>query len=256
MRILERERSLINSKAPAGEIPPESLGKPLVYVCADIHGELGRYKRLLKEIKFSDDDELYILGDAIDRFPHGVDVLRDIMTHPNVHLLMGNHEDMCLRTFDNELDEIVRREWIVNDGEATHAAILSLSAQDRLSVLKFISELPDYVNIEVNGRKFHLVHAFPNSDPMERLWHRPSWDTPNPFPDKRTVIIGHTPVFYLSGNASNDFFRCLRGEMERDEFFKIAHAPGFIDIDCGCGSDIPNRRLACLRLNDMKEFYV
>lgn len=196
MRILERARSLINSKAPAGEIPPESLGKPLVYVCADIHGELDRYQRLLKEINFSADDELYILGDAIDRFPHGVEILQDIMSRPNVHMLLGNHEDICLRTFDDKLDKIVRREWIVNDGEATHAALSSLPAPERLSIVEFISKLPDHIDLEVNGRKLHLVHAFPSSDHMERLWYRPSWNTPNPFPDKRTVVIGHTPVFY------------------------------------------------------------
>lgn len=32
MRILERMKSLINGKTPAVETPPESLGKPLVYV--------------------------------------------------------------------------------------------------------------------------------------------------------------------------------------------------------------------------------
>ena len=31
---------------------------------------------------------------------------------------------------------------------------------------------------------------------------------------------------------------------------------GLIVIDCGCGSGYELRRLACLRLDDMEEFYV
>ena len=34
------------------------------------------------------------------------------------------------------------------------------------------------------------------------------------------------------------------------------HGNGVIDIDCGCGLKTEYARLACLRLNDMAEFYV
>lgn len=45
-KLLGRFRT--KSAAPVGgETPPESLSFPLVYVCADIHGELDRYRRLL-----------------------------------------------------------------------------------------------------------------------------------------------------------------------------------------------------------------
>ena len=36
----------------------------------------------------------------------------------------------------------------------------------------------------------------------------------------------------------------------------IFHHPQYIDIDCCCGYDFSVRRLACLRLEDMAEFYV
>lgn len=42
-----------------------------------------------------------------------------------------------------------------------------------------------------------------------------------------------------------------------DEDYSIWHGNGIIDIDCGCGNlNAPHRRLACLRLDDMAEFYV
>jgi hypothetical protein len=44
--------------------------------------------------------------------------------------------------------------------------------------------------------------------------------------------------------------------MRLQEKVSREHAEGFIDIDCGCCVDTPESRLGCLRLDDMKEFYV
>ena len=37
------------------------------YVMADIHGEIDRFHAMLDLINFSADDQLYIIGDVIDR---------------------------------------------------------------------------------------------------------------------------------------------------------------------------------------------
>ncbi len=37
---------------------------------------------------------------------------------------------------------------------------------------------------------------------------------------------------------------------------KAEYAEGFIGIDCACCAVMPESRLACLRLDDMEEFYV
>lgn len=56
-------------------------------------------------------------------------------------------------------------------------------------------------------------------------------------------IVGHTPTVFLTDG--------------HDEDFSIWHGDGILDIDCGCGSmKAAHRRLACLRLDDMAEFYV
>ncbi len=225
------------------------------YVMSDIHGEQDRYARILQEIQFSPDDTLYIIGDVIDRFPFGVDILRDIMARPNIQLILGNHELMCLKTFGEHNEAKAKQLWMNNGGEPTYNDLISLPSGERNAVLSYLSELPNHLDIRVNRRKFHLVNGFPAKTVEERVWHRPSYTDRNPFWDKRTVIIGHTPVFCLTGNASVDIFRCLRGEMGSDEFFRIEHAKGFIDIDCGCGNFMNARRLACLRLEDMAEFY-
>ena len=109
--------------------------------------------------------------------------------------------------------------------------------------MRYLANAPDHLDIEVGGRKFHLVHGFPSANHHNRIWGRPDYDTPNPFPDGRTVIIGHTPTEFLAPKMVK-------------EHMKILHAPGFIDIDCGCGHHSDECRLACLRLDDMAEFYV
>lgn len=54
----------------------------MVYCVSDIHGELDKFERLLTLTQFSENDHLYVIGDAIDRCAMGVDILRLIMIHP------------------------------------------------------------------------------------------------------------------------------------------------------------------------------
>lgn len=77
----------------------------MIYCVSDIHGELDKFERLLTLIQFSENDHLYVIGDAIDRCAMGVDILRLVMDTPNMTMLLGNHEQMCLATLGphNEL---------------------------------------------------------------------------------------------------------------------------------------------------------
>ena len=69
----------------------------MTYVLSDIHGNLRRFESIMKQINLQPDDTLYILGDVVDRYPHGVKILRQIMKMPNVKMLIGNHEYMMLK---------------------------------------------------------------------------------------------------------------------------------------------------------------
>ena len=70
----------------------------MVYCMSDIHGEWDRFKKMLELIQFSEQDELYIIGDVIDRYPQGIDILFEIMNHTNMYMILGNHEQMLLDT--------------------------------------------------------------------------------------------------------------------------------------------------------------
>lgn len=223
------------------------------YVISDIHGERDRYFHMLECIQFSESDELYIIGDVIDRGTGGIDVLEDIMGRPNIHLLLGNHEQMCLDTLGPHNQPGARHLWQSNGGSTTYRELIyRMDAHRRNRILRFLMDLPSFQDLDIGGQQFHLVHAFPGKSVEDRIWERPGVETPNPFPDGRRAIVGHTPVCYFQENA-DAYVRTLE---QQGDHMKIFHTDGFICIDCGCGNKTPARRLACLRLDDMREFYI
>lgn len=213
----------------------------MTYCMSDIHGEYDRYKAMLGLIQFSDNDTLYILGDVIDRGPGGIDILLDIMHRPNIHMILGNHEAMLLATLGPENEIGARKLWEQNGGDYTRADLLHFRRPEtREAIITYLLTLPDLLCIEASGRQFHLVHGYPTCDRFDRIWGRPDHNAQPPIPGT-TVIVGHTPTPFLT----NDF----------DNPCSIWHGNGIIDIDCGCGHAWLESRLACLRLDDMSEFY-
>lgn len=214
----------------------------LTYCMSDIHGEIDRYHTMLERIQFSENDTLYIIGDVIDRYPGGIEILKEVMAASNIIMLLGNHEQMCLDTLGPFNVYGSRVLWQQNGGSSTYRELLYVcSVAERRKIIGFLMKLPDHLDIEVGGRKFHLVHGVPSNQPDDRIWERPAVDAPPPI-EGCTVIVGHTPTCYMTGN--------------KEEIFRIWHGSGIIDIDCGCGHKTEYRRLACLRLDDMREFYV
>lgn len=216
----------------------------MTYVMSDIHGEYDRYIAMLEKIQFSDEDVLYIIGDCIDRHPGGVAVLEDIFARKNAFLILGNHERMMLDTFGSGDTYDARRLWQYNGGGITRRILIyKRTPEERVKLLRILRSLPDHLDIEVNGRKFHLVHGYPSDDPYLRIWGRPEPPPEEPPIPGVTTIIGHTSTYFLNGE-------------DESKPLTIWHGPGLIDIDCGCASGASCRQLACLRLDDMAEFYV
>lgn len=229
----------------------------MTYVISDIHGNTKRLESILKQINLKSDDTLFILGDVIDRYPDGIRLLRRFMKMPNVKMLLGNHEYMMIDALKSQEEktrpynkwnydpEIYR--WYRNGGEVTHQYLKHIRKDLRQEVIDYIKSLPLNIDIEVNGTKYKLVHGSPvenydiywnkNSYSREEfaVWER--WDPTAPVPEDCVMIFGHTPTQYFSD----------KWPME------IWHSSNAIGIDCGCGYF--KGRLACLRLNDMKEFY-
>ena len=221
------------------------------YVCSDIHGEIERYQTMLQFLNLKEDDILYVLGDVIDRQPHGVQILNSIMENPHIQMILGNHELLCLQTLGPHSVYGARDVWKGNGGSSTYRELVyHTDIHKRNQLIRFLSELPDHVEVTINSQEFYLVHGFPGKTTEDRVWNRPEPLSHNPFPNKQ-LIIGHTPVSHLLGKEA--FQKILQSGGE--EHLKIFRSPDFIDIDCGCGNSISVRRLACLCLETMQEFY-
>lgn len=56
----------------------------MIYVMSDIHGCYEKYSEMLSKIHFSSSDNMFILGDVLDRGEHPIKVLLDMSMRENV----------------------------------------------------------------------------------------------------------------------------------------------------------------------------
>ena len=223
------------------------------YVISDIHGESDRFHEMLEKIHFSDSDTLYIIGDVVDRGPHGITLLQEVMATPNMVMMLGNHEYMMLQYMHPDATDIDFRRWNKNGNAPTLEEYNRLTEQEQQVILDFLKGLPTHIELTVNGTNFYLIHGFPGVNVHDEVWNRPTMDSPNPIPGSR-VIVGLTPVRSLT--VPKEEREAFTADMvARGEHIRIYHCEGFIDIDCGCGHEYPINALSCLRLEDMEEFY-
>ena len=223
------------------------------YVMGDIHGEADRFRAMLKKIQFSEDDILILLGDVIDRGPDGIALLLEIMEMPNVIILLGNHEYMMLQYLSPSATGTEIRRWNRNGNAPTLAAYLKQKAKVQQRIISYLRGLPTHLEMEINGKWFYLVHGFPGENVHDEVWHRPEIDTMNPKPGCQ-VIIGHIKVLSMIKPEEARIRYAIELE-DKGEHLRILHTPGFVNIDCGCGYGMPIKALACIRLEDMVEYY-
>lgn len=223
----------------------------MIYVMSDIHGNSRRFNSIMEQIKFKDTDTLYILGDVIDRYPDGIRILRKLMKMNNVKMLLGNHEFMMLKALKTQDDDFYSSYsglslWYRNGGRVTHNYLKHIRKDLRREVFRYLQELPVNIEIEVNNKKYLLVHGAPEcnfrrahgdyeTSKEYAVWKR--WKVFEYVPEDYTLIFGHTPTINFNDKMPTEVF--------------FSH--NAIGIDCGSG--FGDGRLACIRLDDMKIFY-
>lgn len=220
----------------------------MIYVMGDIHGNMERYRSVMKKIQLSADDHLFVLGDVIDRGANGIEILMELMELPNATVLLGNHELMMLEAIQSGFRKEAFRLWIRNGGMPTMDAYMMLPPERQQEIEAYIQKMPLTVDATVNGISYLLVHGAPPtlwgtlpSDAMTEtefaVWERLMPD--DPMPEGKTVIFGHTPTEYYQADLP----------------LRIWHGEDKIGIDCGSGFRYSVCRLACLCLNDMITYY-
>lgn len=232
------------------------------YVISDIHGCYEEYLELLKKIQFGDADELYILGDVVDRGPEPIKVLRDMMGRANVYPILGNHDYVALKIlrklsveiqaenaqgYLQESDLIDYAHWMQDGGKTTVQEFRKLSAQEKEDILEYFQEFSIYEEVFVGEKRFVLVHAdlhgFSEEKELEDytladfIFYRADYGK-RYFADENTFLVtGHTPT-------------CL---IREDKMPFVFEGNGHIAIDCGC---IYGERLAAYCLDNGSITYV
>ncbi|MCR5295036.1 MAG: fructose-bisphosphatase class III [Lachnospiraceae bacterium] len=255
------------------------------YVISDIHGRLDLFVRMLEKIQFSENDRLYVLGDVADRGPDGVDLYLMLMMMDNVTFLLGNHDLMFIRAARKAAQmcyspKALKSEefglWIMNGGSSTWNKYIRLPKATRTAILHYIREAYLVIpSLAVGGHYFYLCHAthaerpvlsplrwkdsskeevehvvwerqYPDSEGRIFSYKRDYRELYNSYPRKTTMIFGHTPTISFKKPGNDERGRIWRGGKGH-----------LIDIDCGCAVyDEKGAMLGCLRLDDMREFYV
>lgn len=230
----------------------------MTYVMSDIHGMYDKYAEILRKIDFKESDELYVIGDVVDRGAAPMKVLLDMMSRKNVYPLMGNHDLIALNflpkvnkslaenggTLDDCLSQTLRI-WINSGGKTTVSDFCKLNADGRKKVIDYLKEFTLLEAVDIGEKSYVLVHAgFGNYRHGKKLSEYTDDDLlscrPDPseeyFEDKSVfTVMGHTPTQYFSGKS---------------EIYKNGR-----NIFIDCGACYPKGRLACLCLDTLEEFY-
>lgn len=230
-----------------------------IYVMSDIHGEYGLFMQMLEKIEFKDDDMLIILGDVIDRGKDSIKILEYIVNKDNIEFILGNHEQMFLdfvEAKDEQDKYFAYHLWMNNGGYTTLDEYDKLSNSKQQELIEYMKKASLFMIVN----DYILVHSGINVVGLENLtideiltyqsvddlvWSREDFYE-NKAIDGYTIIFGHTPTPFLRNQKDKYDFSIWYDEKYKDK----------IGVDCGATFKKLGGYLGCIRLNDLREFYI
>lgn len=263
-----------------------------VYIMSDIHGCYDQFLHMLDKIHFSDADRLVLAGDCIDRGKQSYEMFKWMEHHPeNVCLIRGNHEEefaayvdlMCqidrLEKLDTDFysneDTVILYETVQYfiwqkgfpvscfDLYGTIGNLLrdyDVTYNELRKWADMIRRMPYYYECEINNRACIAVHAGYADSLADISLHFSDLEQFYLYAREEsckiggrqhaTIVAGHTPTVVkntFAYNAGNVF-----------RYYDKVKDCVFYNIDCGCvfRNREPDAKLACIRMEDEKIFYV
>lgn len=128
------------------------------YVLSDVHGYVDDLERGLAEIGYGEEDELWILGDLMDRGPDGIGVLNLVMSlqqnaPDRVHVLMGNHEILALGRYRFPGSRFTDS-WQINGGRPRDQRAMTDEHADWLASLPLMGLAGDYLMMHSDSTRY------------------------------------------------------------------------------------------------------
>ena len=167
----------------------------MTYVVSDFFGNEGLFERVKKEIEFSEDDYMFILGNMIDYGPDSVSLLVELTYAMNVWPVAGKHELIAremLSGFESMLAEggspdadfiEKMKAWTADGGDETFSAFRELDPELKEGVLDYLNEMPTCETVKVRGKKYLLISEEATLNPE---------DIPEGFEGDDVIrVIGH-----------------------------------------------------------------
>lgn len=238
----------------------------MLYFMSDIHGAYDAFLALLKKVKFSENDRLYIIGDVLDGNTHDPKanwrLLEYIMSHDNIELLLGNHElaHAGYLLADSKGDIKQKQMWkdYLCDPLCGGKPLVDFWEENPLLKMRYLQYLiarPVSVLVQEDDRFYYLVHGKPVActayqrdidyinDQLQAAVNFKENITQALRTDPHVVcesgvdmdqvtkenlyaVVGHTPVRYVTTKSPQE-----PGEKKYQRITKKNH---IVDIDCGC----------------------
>ncbi|WP_414549552.1 metallophosphoesterase family protein [Anabaena sp. CCY 0017] len=188
-------------------------------VIGDVHGHYEGLMKLMEFIAPGSDDQVYFLGDLIDRGPKSSQVI-DFVKDNNYGCLLGNHEQMLLSILiGDNVSTPAMQAWLYGGGQATIASYEEATIPDEH--LEWLKTLPLYLDLG----DIWLTHAGVDPDlslaeqtAEQFCWIRDEFHSiEQPYFADKLMIIGHTITFTFPGVTPG----------------QLAQGQGWLDIDTG-----------------------
>jgi serine/threonine protein phosphatase 1 len=226
----------------------------MTYVVSNIHGCYADFTALLKEINFSKNDVMFVLGDIVDIGDDPIELVCDLSMRENVWPVAGEHDKLAAEMLEGfsemlkegktpDADFIAKmQKWVAMGGQRTLDGFRELDEDMREGVIDYLADMAPYETLHVGGKDYVLVHSGIKGYEADKELEDYDWadfcaeDADVCAVGDATMIVGHAPT--------TENFSC-NGDIYRGD--------GFIAIDCGAAR---GGRLACLCLDNGEEYYV
>ena len=131
------------------------------YAFTDIHGNYNLWLAIKNYCK--EDDEIFFLGDAIDRGPDGIKIMQELFKDKRVTYIIGNHEDMLLDYVKDINMALLTQKSIITENETlvTLRAFQALSEQEQEELIHNLKTKTVYKTLYINkdNKKIRYLYS-------------------------------------------------------------------------------------------------